>query len=317
MPKYAFVFPGQGAQKVGMAQDFYENIPAAKLLIDQASDIIPNLKTVMFDGPEETLRLTQYTQPAIFVASLAAWVAFQSYIDLTPNVLAGHSLGEFTALVASEALDLDTAIKLVYRRGELMGQAPAGKMAAIIGLPQFELEALVKTCQTWGVLRIANYNTEEQFVVSGASEAVERVCQMAIEKIGPRRVIMLPVGGAFHSELMDVPNSQFLPDTLSATFSTPIYPIITNIDGQLTQDAFELRQKLSEQMVSSVQWLQTMNTAIDYDVDTVIEFGPGRVLTGLFKKTSPTLNLLNVNDMASLEATCEVLASQLKETVTS
>ena len=116
---------------------------------------------------------------------------------------------------------------------------------------------------------------------------------------------------------MDVPNSQFLPDTLSATFSTPIYPIITNIDGQLTQDAFELRQKLSEQMVSSVQWLQTMNTAIDYDVDTVIEFGPGRVLTGLFKKTSPTLNLLNVNDMASLEATCEVLASQLKETVTS
>lgn len=311
MQKFAFVFPGQGAQAVGMARDFYENLPAAKLLIDQASDIVPNLKSVMFDGPEETLRLTQYTQPAILVASLAALVSFQSRMTLNPDIAAGHSLGEFSALVAAESLDMDTAIKLVYRRGELMGQAPAGKMAAIIGLPQLELEALVKNSQSFGVIRIANYNTPEQFVVSGKAEAVEHLCQLATEKIGPRRVVMLPVGGAFHSELMDVPNSQFLPDTLSATFSTPICPVVTNVDGQLTSDAFELRQKVSEQMVSSVQWVQTMNNMIDAGVTTVIEFGPGRVLTGLFKKVNPDLKLLNVNDMASLETTCETLTGLL------
>lgn len=308
--KCAIVFPGQGSQQVGMAKDFYETSELAKQLIDEADMIVPNLKQVMFEGPEETLKETRYTQPAIVTASIVAYELFKEKTGFKAQYLAGHSLGEFTALYAAGVLNFKETIELVKRRAELMNSASEGKMAAIVGLPIADVEAIVEETRQGQVLTVANYNSPEQVVISGSPEAIDRACALAATKVNPRRVIQLPVSGAFHSALMQDANDTLADVENSYDFKQPQTPVVCNLDGEITTTADALRTKLSNHIISSVQWVKTMQTMLDNDVKLVAEVGPGKVLTGLFKKMTPDLELLNVQDNASLEEAVSVLQQQ-------
>jgi len=279
MPKVAFLFPGQGSQFVGMGKDLYENNATARGILDQFSDILP----FMFEGPEETLKRTQYAQPAILAVSLAIWAAF----DVRPDITAGHSLGEYAALAAAGAISVETAIKLVKERALCMEQAPSGTMAAILGLDQPRVEEAV--AQTQAV--IANYNTPEQFIISGEVSAVQAASERA--KVLGGKVVMLPVGGAFHSPLMAEAARQFNAYLEMFHFEDAKIPVVTNVDAQATTDAKALQEKLGRQITGSVHWLETIRLMLDQGVDTFIEIGPGKVLAGMIKKIDRQATVYN------------------------
>lgn len=310
MAKIAFLFPGQGAQSVGMGKDLFDNFPAARRIIEQFNQwVLPDLQQVTFEGPEESLKRTLYTQPAILSVSLAAMTAFQEKANVTPMMAAGHSLGEYGALVAAGVIDVETAAKLVKRRAELMENAPAGAMAAILGLSETDVEKAVLhvRSQNIGTIAVANYNTAEQSVVSGDPAAVEAVCQYAKDELGAMKAVMLPVGGAFHSPLMQEASSVFAGHLNEFTFNDAQFPVITNVDAQLTTKASDFREKLSDQIHSSVRWMDTMRLMHQEGVDTYIEFGPGKVLTGMIKRIYKDAALFNVSDAKSLDAAVEAV----------
>lgn len=311
MVKTAFVFPGQGAQVVGMGKDFYDASDKAKEVFNTFDSVVPNLSKVCFEGPEDELKRTLYTQPAILATSIAAYELFKEKCDVSPNILGGHSLGEYGALYAAQAFDLETAAKLIQKRAELMENAPEGSMAVVLGLPAPKVEDLVKKVASAGnkTLTVANYNTEQQLVISGHKEAIEQVAPL-LKEAGAKRVLPLAVGGAFHSPLMDIAAREF--DGFIQDFDlSGAYPsVVTNVDASATSNAEEIRRKLSQQINHSVLWSQSMQLMVEeHFVDTVIEFGPGKVLTGMVKKEFPEVQVYNVFDMASLEATLDALAT--------
>lgn len=311
MLKIAFLFPGQGAQSVGMGRDLYESSSVAREVLDQFTRWThPDLQTVMFDGPEETLKRTLYTQPAILSVSLAALAAFCNQTALRPDVAAGHSLGEYGALYAAGVIDLETAARLIKRRAEAMEAAPAGAMAAILGLAAEKVEAVVRQSQAagHGVVAVANYNTPEQIVISGDPAAVEAACTLAKEQ-GAMKTVMLPVGGAFHSPLMEPAGQSFGEYLQAFSFRDADFPVLTNVDAQPTRDAEQFRQKLARQIAASVRWDQTIRHMLDDGVETFIEFGPGRVLTGMMKRIARQAKLYNVSDAASLAQTVAAVSS--------
>lgn len=279
----AYVFPGQGAQFSGMGKDLYEKSPLAQELFQKANEILGfDIQKIMFEGSDEELKQTKVTQPAIFLHStiLAACLgeAFQ------PNMVAGHSLGELSALVANKTLRFEDGLKLVYKRALAMQaacEAVPSTMAAILGLEDAQVEEICASID--GVVVAANYNCPGQLVISGAIPAVEEACTKLTEA-GAKRALILPVGGAFHSPLME-PAREELAAAIEATeFSTPICPVYQNVTASAISDPTEIKQNLMAQLTAPVRWTQTMNQMIADGATEVIEVGPGKVLQGLFKK---------------------------------
>lgn len=282
----AYLFPGQGSQFVGMGKDHYDANSDFAKMVEDANEILGiDLKSVMFEGPEEKLKQTEFTQPAIFLHS----VALYKTLDATPDMVAGHSLGEFSALVACNAVSFEDALKIVRRRGELMQAAGAsnpGTMAAIIGMDDDKVELVCKKAeeQTGKEVVAANYNCPGQLVISGYTEAVKAAVDIAKED-GARMAMLLPVSGAFHSSLME-PAFVGLKESLeNLKINTPSCPIYSNFTAKPTSDVDEIRSNLLDQLMNPVRWTQTLQNMIANGATSFVEVGPGKVLQGLVKRT--------------------------------
>ena len=299
----AFLFPGQGAQTVGMGKDLYDAVPAAKAIFDEADQALGfPLSQLCFEGPMETLTQTINTQPAILTASVAAYEAARDALQakgLTPSFTAGHSLGEYSALVAAGSMTFTDAVKLVRERGRLMqaaGDEREGAMAAVMGMPEDQLQAI---CEANGV-DMANLNSAEQIVISGSKEGIE-AAQKAAEEGGARRVVPLTVSAAFHSSLMDPAVPGMRTALESASISAPTYPVIGNVTAQPLETADEITDELARQIRSSVQWFRTVEYLRDNGVTIFVEIGPGKVLTGLVKRTFAEAEVMNIGTLEELE----------------
>ncbi|MDR9419204.1 ACP S-malonyltransferase [Gracilimonas sp.] len=288
----AYLFPGQGSQFVGMGKELYDSNPDAAAYFDKANDLLGfDLKEIMFEGPEEKLKQTEFTQPAIFLHSVALFKT----LDATPDMVAGHSLGEFSALVACGAISFEDALKIVRRRGELMQQAGTdnpGTMAAIIGMDD---EAVEKVCakateQTGKEVIAANYNCPGQLVISGYKEAVEKAVEIAKDN-GARLAKLLPVSGAFHSTLMQPAFDGLKAQLEELEISEPGCPIYSNYNAEPTTDPDEIRLNLLNQLLNPVRWTQTLYNMHNDGVEDFVEIGPGKVLQGLVKRTLKDVNI--------------------------
>ena len=282
--KKAYVFPGQGAQFVGMGKELYENSPRAKELFEKANEILGfRITDLMFNGTDEDLKQTKVTQPAVFLHS----VILADSLTEKPDMVAGHSLGEFSALVAAGALNFEDGLRLVHARAMAMQkacEATPSTMAAIIGLADEVVEDICKSIEDEVVVP-ANYNSPGQIVISGTMKGVELACAKATEA-GAKRALPLKVGGAFHSPIME-PARQELEAAIKATnFSAPICPIYQNVDAKPHTDPEEIKENLIAQLTASVRWTQTMSNMMADDCNTYLEIGPGKVLQGLIKKAN-------------------------------
>lgn len=295
----AYVFPGQGSQFPGMGKDLYESSAAAKAMMESANDILGfRLTDIMFSGSEEDLKQTKVTQPAIFLHSVT--LASLLGDGFKPDMVAGHSLGEFSALVANRALKFEDALKLVYARAMAMQKAcelTPSTMAAILGLEDAVVE---KICaETPGVVVAANYNCPGQLVISGEVAAIDAACA-ALSAAGAKRALKLAVGGAFHSPLME-PARVELQSAIAATpFNSPICPVYQNVTATAVSNPDEIKKNLIEQLTAPVRWTQSMNQMIADGCSEVIEVGPGKVLQGLFKKVSRDLPAASAEWAASV-----------------
>lgn len=279
----AYVFPGQGAQFSGMGKDLYEKSELARELFDKADEIMGfSISKIMFEGSDEELKQTKVTQPAIFIHStiLAACLGD----EFKPDMVAGHSLGEFSSLVANGTLSFEDGLRLVSKRALAMQKAcemEPSTMAAILGLEDSVIEEICRTID--GVVVPANYNCPGQLVISGSFQAVEKACEKLTEA-GAKRAMILPVGGAFHSPLME-PAREELAAAIEATqFNSPTCPIYQNVTAAAIADPAEIKRNLVAQLTAPVRWTQTMNQMIADGASEVVEVGPGKVLQGLFKK---------------------------------
>ncbi|MSQ12141.1 MAG: [acyl-carrier-protein] S-malonyltransferase [Dehalococcoidia bacterium] len=305
-PKIAFLFPGQGTQQVSMGRDLAAASPAARRVFEEVDDALGlHLSRLVFEGPEQNLRLTSNAQPAILATSVAALRALEETVPphsrLKPSALAGHSLGEFTALVAAGALKLGDAARLVRARGEAMQHASGirpGGMAAILGLDELTVE---EVCQETGV-QIANINASDQIVIAGDRLALARTLDLLTAR-GATRTITLPVSGAFHSRLMGPALGEFLSALDAADIRTPSAPVIANVSARPISTPQEIRDALRKQLVGCVQWHQSMLCLQKMGIAQAYEFGPGRVLTNLLKRIVPDVRTFNISDVQTLQAT--------------
>ncbi len=303
MKNTALLFPGQGAQAVGMGQAFYESSPEAKAIFDQADQIIEGLSDVIFNGPQEKLTQTAFCQPGIFTFSVAALRAFQAhskYKEITPTFSAGLSLGEYAALVACGAIDFQEALRLVERRSFFMEEATKqqkGGMAAVIG---FDKAQLVDICQSVGA-QVANFNSPDQIVITGDASKVD-AASAKIKEAGAKRVIALEVSGAFHSSLMQSAVDPFSQELEKTSFKAPDYPILSNVDAKPETDPNNIRENLAKQITSSVQWVDTITAMQKAGTTTFIEIGPGTVLKGLIRKIDRSLQVFNIQKPEDIDS---------------
>jgi [acyl-carrier-protein] S-malonyltransferase len=305
--RIAFIFPGQGSQTVGMGKDLFEKYPVARQTFEEADEALGyKLSQICFEGPEEQLRLTEITQPAILTASIAALRVLEARIP-KPSFVAGHSLGEYSAHVASGTISFADAVRTVRNRGKYMQEAVpvgVGAMAAILGM---ELEKVVAVCRDAAqgeVCSPANINSPEQIVISGNTAAVERGAKLADER-GAKRTKLLPVSAPFHCSLMKPAQDRLEQDLNQLKTRNPVYPVACNVEAVLVSDELKSRETLVAQVTGAVKWEQCMRLLIGEGVQTFVEIGPGKVLCGLMRQIDRSKACLNVGDDASLAKTLE------------
>jgi len=310
MGKVAFVFPGQASQYPGMGKELAEKYPVAKGVFDEADKALGfSISKLCFEGSEEDLKLTANTQPAILTCSVAIYRVLAEK-GLTPDFVAGHSLGEYSALVAGGALKFSDAVQLVRKRGTYMQDAvPAGvgAMAAIMGLSHAVVADVCKRAAGGEVCAAANLNSPEQTVISGHAGAVKRAVELA-SQTGAKRAVILAVSAPFHSPLMAAMQEKLEKDLRNTEFSDLRVPVVTNVDADTTTSGSEVRDALIRQVSMPVRWEESVRLLIDEGVNTFVEVGPGRVLTGLLRQIERSIAALNVEDEKSLAATVEKIA---------
>ncbi len=310
MSKTAFLFPGQGSQSVGMGRDLASTFAVARRTFEEANDALGfDLAKLCFAGPEEQLRLTEFTQPAIFTVSVAA-LRVLAEAGVRADYVAGHSLGEYSANVAAGAIEFALAARTVHRRGQLMQQAvPQGQgaMAAILGMPAEAVVAVCRDASSEGApVEPANLNSPEQTVISGATAAVDRAVALAKER-GAKRAVLLQVSAPFHCSLMQPAQDGLGPILQAMPFATAKVPVVVNVDAALVTDGTQLRDALVRQVTGAVRWTESMQLLIAEGVTTFIEVGPGKVLSGLLRQIDRSQKCAQVEDPASLEKLLAVL----------
>lgn len=308
--KTAFVFPGQGSQKVGMLQDLYNEYAIVRQRFAEADEALGySISKLCFEGPDTELVKTANTQPAILTASIACYEVLKEK-GFTPDIVGGHSLGEYSALVAAGVLKFAAAVYLVHKRGEFMQEAvPIGKgaMAAILALPR---EQVVEICQQVndevGSVQAVNFNCPGQIVIAGETAAVEKAAEL-MKAAGAKRAVMLPVSAPFHSRLMEPAADKLKVELDKVTLSDAQIPVVANVNGQILTDASAIKESLVKQAASPVLWEDCVATMVNFGAQAFVEVGPGKVLTGFTKKINKEMQLANVEDVASLAKTLEFL----------
>lgn len=309
MPRLAFVFPGQGSQAVGMGRAWAAGFPCSRQVFDTADEVLGrSLSALCWNGPEDELQLTANTQPAILAASLAVHCAVAQR-GVSPVLMAGHSLGEYSALVAAGVLDLTDAVRLVSRRGELMQAAvPVGEgaMAAILGLDADAVRGVAERASGEGVCTVANLNSPVQTVIAGHAGAVARALELATEA-GARRVIPLAVSAPFHSPLMAPARHGLTPYLEQARFADPIVPVVTNIDARPAADGDAARDALARQIDGPVRWVESVEWMVaEGGIEGFVEIGPGTVLTGLIRRIARDVPAISIAEPADLDKLAEL-----------
>ena len=309
--RMAFVFPGQGSQSPGMGKDLAEKFPVARQVFEEADDALGfAISRLCFEGPAEDLQLTENTQPAILTVSVAAFRAIMEAGISAPAFVAGHSLGEYSALVAAGTLSLSDAVRTVRARGRYMQEAVpvgTGAMAAVLGGELGEIQRICEEASQGQVCSVANLNSPGQVVIAGNAEAVDR----AVELLNgvAKKVIKLKVSAPFHCALMKPAQDRLAADLERPNFREPGMPVVTNVDARATTAPDELRDALVRQVSAPVRWVDSMQLLIEQGTDTFVEAGPGKVLSGLMRQISRDVKTLNVEDAASFEATEAALAA--------
>ncbi len=301
----AFLFPGQGSQHVGMGKELTENFAIARQIFEEANDAIGfDLASLCYDGPEDDLRLTANTQPAILATSVAALRVLQAESGLVPALAAGHSLGEYSALVCAGGLGFADAVRIVRQRGIYMQEAVpvgTGSMAAILGLEREVLDSVCREAAQGQVVEPANYNSDGQVVIAGHTDAVARAIELAKGK-GAKRAMALPVSAPFHCSLM-IPAGERLAVVLAdVTINEMLLPVITNVEATPNQDASQVLDLLVRQVSAPVRWQETMACMVNLGIERYIELGPGKVLTGLIKRMTKDSTIQNVQNMSDISA---------------
>jgi len=308
--KIAFIFPGQGSQAVGMGKDLAEKHLIARLTFEEADEALGyKLSQLCFEGPEEQLRLTEVTQPAILTASIAALRVLEGLVP-KPSFVAGHSLGEYSAHVASGTLTFADAVRTVRNRGKYMQEAVpvgVGAMAAILGMELEKVTVVCKDAAQGEVCSPANINSPEQIVISGNTAAVERGAKLADER-GAKRAKLLQVSAPFHCSLMKPAQDRLEADLNALKMQKPVYPVVCNVEASLVRDDLRARDTLVAQVTGSVKWEQSMRLLIEKGVQTFVEIGPGKVLCGLMRQIDRSKTCLNVGDEGSLAKAMEQFA---------
>lgn len=305
MNKIAFIFPGQGSQYPGMGKEIAQVYPEAKDIFKEADEKLGySLSELCFEGPEDKLKITQFTQPALLTTSIAILKAFEKS-GIKADFTAGHSLGEYSALVCAQSLDFKDAVGLVEKRGLYMSEAyPPGQgtMAAILGLAEDKIEGLCKEAGKIGLVEPANYNCPGQLVLAGKTEGVREAMRLARD-FGAKRAIELAVSGPFHSSLLETAGKKLLLAMEDISFSDPKIRVVANVSAQEVKTRQEVKDALFRQVNSSVKWEQSVRYMIEEGVDKFVEIGPGKVLSGLVRKISNQVETFNIEDLASLEKT--------------
>jgi [acyl-carrier-protein] S-malonyltransferase len=307
----AFLFPGQGSQAVGMGKDLADRDPLARQTFEEADEALGiKMSQLCFEGPEDQLRLTEKTQPAILTASVAAWRLLEAQ-GIKPTFVAGHSLGEYSAHVAAGTVSFADAVRAVRNRGKYMQEAVpvgTGSMAAILGMNLDAVAAVCGDAAQGEVCEPANINSPEQIVISGNATAVERAVKLAQER-GAKRAIILPVSAPFHCSLMKSAQERLAIDLQNLQFSAPRFPVVCNVYARPVEDAESARQALVHQVTGSVKWSESVQWLMAHGVQTFVEVGPGKVLCGLMRQIDRSKKCWNVEDEASLQKTLEFFAS--------
>ena len=291
MSKHAYVSPGQGSQFSGMGKNLYEQNETAKQLFEKANEILGfSISDIMFEGTDEQLKQTNVTQPAVFIHSVVAYLTMPA---VAPDMVAGHSLGEFSALVANKTLSFEDALRLVSIRAKAMQAAceiQPSTMAAVLALADEKVEEVCAQVQaeTGEVVVAANYNCPGQLVISGSMKGIEVACEQ-MKAAGAKRALVLPVGGAFHSPLMEPAKVELAAAIEATTFNTPICPVYQNVVAKAVTDPAQIQENLIAQLTGAVRWTQTVEKMVEDGANTFTEVGPGKVLQGLFKKVSRDL----------------------------